>query len=121
MWSDEEESHFGRKREPIVETWEEYAQVYRSYERFMTISEHDRKETVRVFFIEQDVPPSEDGVLDFVPTNMLSAVFLHTHKGKHIETGTKVQPVLLVYCRTTCLSMMSCGATLTNEETIAKQ
>lgn len=82
MWSDEEESHFGRKREPIVETWEEYAQVYRSYERFMTISEHDRKETVRVFFIEQDVPPSEDGVLDFVPTNMLSAVFLHTHKGK---------------------------------------
>lgn len=83
MWSDDEDQH--RRKEPIVETWEEYSCVYRSFERFMSISEHDRKETARVFFIEQDVPAPEQtaaGLLDFVPTNMLSAMFLHSHKGK---------------------------------------
>lgn len=78
MWSDDEEMF---RTEPIEATWEEYTQIYRSFEQFLTISEHDRKEVVRVFHIEQDVPVPEDSEIDFVPTNMLSAVFLNTHKG----------------------------------------
>lgn len=74
MWSDEE-------TEPVEASWEEYAQIYRSFEQFMTISEHDRKQTVRVFHIEQDVPAAEDSVLDFVPINMYAAIFIESHKG----------------------------------------
>ncbi|ETN62655.1 hypothetical protein AND_005648 [Anopheles darlingi] len=76
MWSDDGE----RDTEPVEASWEEYSQFYRSFPRFMTISEHDRRETVRVFFIEQDVPVYENSDLEFVPTNMMAGFFLHTHK-----------------------------------------
>lgn len=77
MWSDDEE----QGTEPVEATWEEHSQFYRSFSRFMSVSEHDRREMVRVFFIEQDVPVLESSDIDFVPTNMLSGFFLHTHKG----------------------------------------
>uniref|UniRef100_A0A182YJN1 Filamin n=1 Tax=Anopheles stephensi TaxID=30069 RepID=A0A182YJN1_ANOST len=91
MWSDDEE----QGSEPVEATWEEHSQFYRSFSRFMSVSEHDRREMVRVFFIEQDVPVLESPDIDFVPTNMLSGFFLQTHKAEvKMPSGQVDKPVI---------------------------